>query len=129
MRSHLVERHYHNNTRPAKDFGYYDEKRLQEHFGDRFLRLRWNPEAQKVFVWYDSPKDLYSLCDIPAPYDIWKAIKNLEQRQKRARQLQEECAKKLLEQEKAEKEQIKALADPIADSIIKKAKGRVTVTV
>ena len=129
MRHPGVMKRYYYETHPAKDFGYTDEKRLQRHFGDRFLKLRWHPDTQKVFVWYDSPKDLYSLCDIPRPYDSNKAIKNLERRQQSARQLQDACRAQLEAQAKADKEQVKAIAEPIQGAFESRHKGRVTVTV
>ena len=128
MRNARIEAYYNSETYPAKDFGYDDEKRLQYHFGDKRIKLRWHPASQKVNVWYDSLNDLYSIFAIDPPYDIWKAIKNLERRQRKARDLVKKYEQMLENQAKADQDEIDAISDPIAGAIKSKLRGRVTVT-
>lgn len=129
MRNPHVLKHYNTQTYPAKDFGCDDEKRLNRHFCDRFLRLRWHPQTQKFVVWYDSPKDLYSIFAIDPPYDINKAIHNLEQRQRNAKQLTAEFLQNFEAQQRHEKKEIAEIATPIADAIKDRIRGKVSVLV
>jgi hypothetical protein len=67
-----IWQYYNNCTKPAKEHGYDDEKRLQRELGDdERLKLRWNLLARQVEVWY-VPKRSKPYCAyaIERPYNI-----------------------------------------------------------
>jgi hypothetical protein len=126
----IQARYYSEFTRPAKDFGYDDEKRLQARFSDRALKLRWNIKNKQCEIWYEEDYRLpYCILTIPDRYNFPKALKEMEQRERSNKEILDEY---LAHQESAEREELRQIKDrtrPYAEALYSKQVGRVSITV
>jgi hypothetical protein len=121
---------YNTWTMPAKAMGYNDEKRLQEKFDDKRIKLRWNRLTRQCEVWYEPPRSQpYCVFAIENTYNICRAIRHLETAQRSRR---EQLANYLAWEQSREdwqNDRIKEISAPIADCVASAAKGKVSVTV
>ena len=119
---------YKRIYRPASDFGFTDEKRLQETFHDKTMRLRFNILDRVCSVWQETSNGPVCLYTIEQPYNICRAIFHIKNMQKPLEQLMEEYEA----MEKADKYQsdksTNDLAEVMTDAIDMHHKGKVSVT-
>ena len=120
---------FKTKTRPATEFGYNDEKRLQEYFQDTKIKLRWHIVDRQVQVWYNSPSGVYCVLVLDRPYDICRAIKKLEVRQQTPAKMIEDYERMILDREDALTENVKQISGPVADALTMYHKNRVSVVV
>ena len=125
-----VRQYYNNYTRPAKEFGYDDEKRLQTKFDDKRIKLRWNLLARQCEVWYEPKRsNPYCAYAIEGTYNICRAISHLLTAQ---RSKQEQLDMWLAwEQKRVDdtQEKIHDISCQIADAAMMDAVGRQSVMV
>lgn len=105
-----------------------DEKYIQEKFNDKRIKLRWDYLGKKCAVWYEAPSGLYCVHSIDPPYNIYKAIKSMEARQRTGKQMAAEYKKHSKELERRSDDKIAQVAGEIASVADKRRKGLITVS-
>ena len=116
--------------RPAKAFGFDDEKRLQARFSDRALRLMWNIKNKQCEIWYIKEHELpYCILAIEDRYNICWAIKELIQRERAQKDVLDAYLKAQEENDKAQARQMQAATRTYAEALWAHKVGRVSVTV
>ena len=116
--------------RPAKDFGFDDEKRLQARFSDRALKLKWNMKNRQCEIWYVKEQELpYCILTIKDRYNYPKAEKELIQRERSSKEVAEEYLKHQEEADRDQARQMKDYTRPYAEAAWSKAVGKTSIIV
>jgi hypothetical protein len=126
-----IWKYYNNCTKPAKEHGYDDEKRLQRELGhDERIKLRWNLLARQVEVWYvPSRSKPYCAYAIERPYNICRAIKHLKDADRARGTELEKYIKFEQDREKMTNEKIRGISEEVAKGAENYYKGKVSVTI
>lgn len=104
-----------------------DQKRLQGEFHTDRLRLFWSRERYNVQLWSEDPNQgPYCIMTIDDNYSISKIIHLLRERLISKRQLREKVAAHLFRNQKDRSDKKKSIAQEMARTVSKIAKGRVT---
>ncbi len=120
---------YNRIYRPASDFGFTDEKRLQETFHDKTLRLRFNILDKICSVWQETSNGPVCLYTIHQPYNICRAIFTLKNMQKSLKQIAEENEAIEKEDKYQSDKSTNDLAEVMTDAVRMHHVGKVSVTV
>lgn len=120
---------FHKETRPAKEFGYDWEKRLQDHYNDKKVLLRWHLPSKAVQVWYDAPSGVYCVISLDRPFEMCRAIKQMDEIQKSPKKMIEEFEAMMEQRERDLDYKVKQISRPVAEALEGYHKGRVSVVV
>ena len=123
-------RYYNEFCRPAKDFGYDDEKRLRARFSDCALKLIWNIKNRQCEIWYVQDGKLpYCILTIEDRYNFPWALKELEQRERSQQDILKQYIAAQEENDRAQARQMQEHTRPYAEALWANKVGRVSVTV
>ncbi|MHC4743299.1 MAG: hypothetical protein ACYS8Z_15395 [Planctomycetota bacterium] len=103
-----------------------DEKRIQDTFGNKHLRLRWHVREKNWQVWYEHPNGLTCLLTIEDNYSPAKVEYILRGRQKRPKELRADYVQLLEDREKERRRKKEDLCHELYGFTRKQSRARVT---
>ena len=123
-------RYFSDFIRPAKAFGYDDEKRMQERFSDRSLHLCWNIKNRQCEIWYLEEHQMpYCILTMKDRYNFPKAMHERKQRERSNKDILDSYTAQQEQADKDQARQIKEYTRPYAQQLWNEKVGKVSIQV
>lgn len=126
-----IREYFNYFTCPAAERGRHDaQKRLDDHFGDRRLKLRYHKLDNEWQVWYEAPNSgLYCVINAGPRLEVGQLIKQLQTRQKSSKAVYDMYKMNTEYNEITMSKKIRSAAEEMARQAYKSAVGKVTSSV